>query len=237
VARQNLEPLKLKLDLVHGSFKDIRQVLNDCKVKSVDGILLDLGISSFQLNDPARGFAFKTQGPLDMRMDKSTGQSAAELIHRADQETIANIIFEFGEERFSRRIAQAIVEERSKNKITETQQLANIILRSLPKGYQRGRIHPATRTFQALRIAVNSELDILPDALKTCFECLALGGRLVVIAFHSLEDRIVKNTFKAIAGEERGLLLVKKPLEPSKEECISNPRARSAKLRVIQRTS
>jgi 16S rRNA (cytosine1402-N4)-methyltransferase len=235
--RQRLSALDLKIDLVQSNFKDIKRILSDLDVPAVDGVLLDLGISSFQLDNPERGFAFKNPGPLDMRMDQSQGTSAADFINKAPEAEIAQVIFEYGEERFARRIAKFIIEERSRAKIVSTEQLSHIILKSLPKGYQRGRIHPATRTFQALRIAVNKELEILPGALEACFDALKINGRMCVISFHSLEDRIVKNTFRRLDQEERGLILTKKPLEASDEECTINPRSRSAKLRAIQRTA
>ena len=235
-ANERLSELKSNIDLVQGNFKDIRGILKDLKVDAVDGILLDLGISSFQLNDPLRGFAFKSEGPLDMRMDQTQGRSAADFVNRASEEAISQAIFEFGEDRFARRIAQAIVRARVEQEITKTNELADLILRALPKGYQRGRIHPATRTFQALRIVVNDELGLLPQALNDCFDSLKVGGRLCVISFHSLEDRIAKNTFRRLSDEDRAQILTKKPLEASDEEAVINPRARSAKLRAIQRT-
>jgi len=168
--------------------------------------LLDLGISSFQLDDENRGFAFRFEGPLDMRMDpEGEGIKASDLVNTLKEEQLEKIIFEFGEERFARRIAAAIVMQRSKAKILTTKNLADIILRALPKGYTRGRIHPATRTFQALRIAVNEELEALSLGLEICFRALKIGGRLCVISFHSLEDRIVKNKFKSWGFEECGL--------------------------------
>ena len=234
-AKKRLSSLSLRVDLLQGNFKDINRLLAEVKVESVDGILLDLGISSFQLDDPARGFAFKTDSPLDMRMDQSSGLSAADMVNTASEEELARIIFEYGEDRFSRRIAKLIVQRRAEERIATTTQLADLVLRALPKGYQRGRIHPATRTFQALRIAVNGELDHLGQALIDCFNALKPGGRLCVISFHSLEDRIAKNTFKYLAQEGNATVLTKRPLEPSDEEQASNPRSRSAKLRAITR--
>ncbi len=234
-AKERLTGLSLRIDLLQGNFKGITSLLASVKVQAVDGILLDLGLSSFQLDDPKRGFAFKHDGPLDMRMDQGVGQSAADIINIAKEEELARIIFEYGEDRFANRIAKRIVEQRAQARIETTSQLADLVLRSLPKGYQRGRIHPATRTFQALRIAVNRELDGLEQALLECFSLLKKDGRLCVIAFHSLEDRVVKTLFRQLGGEEKGRVLVKRPLEATDEECAVNPRARSAKLRGIMR--
>jgi 16S rRNA (cytosine1402-N4)-methyltransferase len=169
-AKKKLTSLSLKIDLLRGSFSKLDEVLAGLKVSAVDAILLDLGISSFQLDDASRGFSFRSDGPLDMRMDAGTqGVSAADLVNTLKEAQLEKIIFEFGEERFARRIAAAIVMQRARAKITSTKGLADIILRALPKGYTRGRIHPATRTFQALRIAVNEELEVLSLGLEVCF--------------------------------------------------------------------
>ena len=236
LAQKKLASLNLKIDLLKGSFSTLDKFLAGLKVSAVDGILLDLGISSFQLDDGARGFAFKTDGPLDMRMDQgSQGISAADLVNTLKQAQLEKIISEFGEERFACRIAAAIVMQRARARITTTKSLADIILRALPKGYTRGRIHPATRTFQALRIAVNEELEELSLGLEKCFRMLKKGGRLCVIAFHSLEDRLVKNKFKSWGGSQEGIILTKRPLVATPEECAANPRSRSAKMRAIER--
>lgn len=224
-----------RIHLLQGNFSSLDTILAGLKVSAVDGILLDLGISSFQLDDEARGFAFRLDGPLDMRMDAEGGASAADLVNTLKEAQLEKIIFEFGEERFARRIAAAIVMHRAKAKITTTKALADIILRALPKGYTRGRIHPATRTFQALRIAVNEELESLSLGLDVCFRMLKKGGRFCVISFHSLEDRLVKNKFKSLAFEQEGTVLTKRPLVASDAECEANPRARSAKMRGIER--
>ena len=236
-AKGRLDSLVLRVDLLQGSFREVDRILAALKVLAVDGILLDLGISSFQLDEAARGFAFKADGPLDMRMDTTQGASAADLVNSLKEEELANIIWELGEDRFSRRIAKAIVAQRVQQKITTTTQLADVVLRALPKGYQRGRIHPATRTFQALRITVNDELNALSEGLNKSFEALKIGGRLCVISFHSLEDRIVKNRFRQFAEQGVGAILTKKPLVPSDEECADNVRSRSAKLRAIERVA
>ena len=236
LAQKKLASLSLKIDLLKGSFSTLDKILAGLKVSAVDGILLDLGISSFQLDDGARGFAFKSDGPLDMRMDQEAqGISAADLVNTLKEAQLEKIISEFGEERFARRIAAAIVMQRARARITTTKSLADIILRALPKGYTRGRIHPATRTFQALRIAVNEELEELSLGLEVCFRMLKKGGRLCVISFHSLEDRLVKNKFKSLGLEQEGIILTKRPLMASSEECAANPRSRSAKMRAIER--
>jgi 16S rRNA (cytosine1402-N4)-methyltransferase len=235
IAQKKLVSLGLKIDLLQGNFSVLDQILARLKVSAVDGILLDLGVSSFQLDDEARGFAFRLDGPLDMRMDPSEGISAADLVNTLKEAELEKIIFEYGEERFARRIAAAIVMQRSKAKITTTKSLADIILRALPHGYTRGRIHPATRTFQALRIAVNEELESLSLGMEVAFRMLKQGGRLCVISFHSLEDRLVKNKFKSLSFEQEGLILTKRPLVATDEECAKNPRSRSAKMRVIER--
>ncbi|MBF0571318.1 MAG: 16S rRNA (cytosine(1402)-N(4))-methyltransferase RsmH [Candidatus Omnitrophica bacterium] len=235
-AEKKLSSLGLKVDLLQGNFSTLDKILAGLKVCAVDGILLDLGISSFQLDDAKRGFSFKSDGPLDMRMDAQAQEVlAAELVNTLKENQLEKIISEFGEERFARRIAAAIVMQRAKAKITTTKILADIILRALPRGYTRGRIHPATRTFQALRIAVNEELESLSLGLEVCFKMLKKGGRLCVISFHSLEDRLVKNKFKSLNLSLEGTILTKRPLVASDEECAGNPRSRSAKMRAIER--
>jgi 16S rRNA (cytosine1402-N4)-methyltransferase len=197
----------------------------------VDGVLYDLGVSSMQLERPERGFSFRNAGPLDMRMGGSDAeeQSAMELVNSASEEQLARIVFEYGEERRSRRVAAAIVRARSREPIGTTEQLAGIVVSAV--GGRRGGPHPARRTFQALRIAVNRELEELAASLPRAVGVLAPGGRVIVIAYHSLEDRIVKRFF---AGDERLTVLTKKPLVPSADEAARNPRARSAKLRAAE---
>lgn len=233
-AKKGLASFGLRIDLLQGSFNDIDQLLAQVKVQAVDGILLDLGISSFQLNNAERGFAFIQDGPLDMRMDQTSGNSAADLVNRLSEEELARIIGDWGEDRFARRIAKAIVFRRAQYRIERTGQLAEIVLKALPHGYIRGRIHPATRTFQALRIAVNAELEHLQSGLQKCLAALKPGGRMAVLAFHSLEDRIVKNSFRTWVQEGQAQALTKKPLRPSETECEHNPRSRSARLRGIK---
>ncbi|MEI7998059.1 MAG: 16S rRNA (cytosine(1402)-N(4))-methyltransferase RsmH [Candidatus Omnitrophota bacterium] len=234
-AKMRLVSFSSRIDLLQSSFSEVERILAQVKVNNVDGVLLDLGISSFQLDDQQRGFSFLKDGPLDMRMDQSQGATAADLVNTLREEELAEIIEKFGEDRFAYRIAKAILWRRSQEKILTTDQLAKVVLRALPSSYQRGRIHPATRTFQALRIAVNKELEILEKSLNRWFEVLKPQGRMCVISFHSLEDRIVKNTFKGLDQEGRGKIFTKKPIIPSQAECDLNPRSRSAKLRVIER--
>jgi len=196
-----------------------------------DGLLLDVGVSSLQIDRAARGFSFAQEGPLDMRMDPSRGESAADLVRSLPEEDLANLIYRYGEERLSRRVARAIVMARKVAPIRSTNELAEVVRRSLPGRYEGGRIHPATRTFQALRIAVNDELGMLERAVADLPKSLAPGGRAAIIAFHSLEDRIVKTAFKEAAKAERLTLLSKRPVTATEAEIARNRRARSAKLR------
>ncbi|ADV67723.1 16S rRNA (cytosine(1402)-N(4))-methyltransferase RsmH [Deinococcus maricopensis] len=214
------------LHVLEGNFRDMRALLNDAGVDHVDGVLLDIGVSSFQLDDAARGFSYHTEAPLDMRMSQG-GDSAADLVNDMEEADLAAIIFEYGEERHSRRIARGIVNARDKGPISTTTQLADIIKRAYPGGHARG-IHPARRTFQALRIAVNDELGALRDGLQGASDLLRPGGRLAVISFHSLEDRIVKRFLLADPTLDP---LTKRPIEAAEDEQARNPRARSAKLR------
>lgn len=214
-----------------GSYCSLPQVLADLRIEAVHGILLDLGLSSDQLQDANRGFSFRIEGPLDLRFNPETGLSAADFLRIKGEKEIADTIYRFGEERFSRRIARAIVERRQTQPIETSLQLADLIHRVVP-GRIHGRIDSATRTFQALRIAVNQELEHVDEAMRVLPACLAEGGRLVVISFHSLEDRLVKHAMR-----EHPLLRVitKKPLVANPQEEKSNPRSRSAKLRVAER--
>jgi len=235
-ARTALEPWAAKVDLVHSDYRDIDAVLHSRHAAEVDGALADLGVSSMQFDEPGRGFSFQRDEPLDMRMDRSAGDTAADLIARADERELADAIYTFGEERFSRRIARAIVDVRDEQPIDTTAKLAAIVRRAIPvRGYQR--IDPATRTFQALRIWVNRELEGLDTFLGRIARHLRVGARLVVISFHSLEDRIVKHTFRALekSADAAIKVLTKKPLVPGDAEIAANPRARSAKLRAAER--
>jgi 16S rRNA (cytosine1402-N4)-methyltransferase len=238
-SREKLARFGNRALLIHGHFVDLKQHLSASGIDQVDGILFDLGVSSPQLEEPARGFSFQGDGPLDMRMDQSMIGTAADLINRWPEAQLADTIFQFGEERFSRRIARAIVHARARHPLATTKQLVSVIEGAVPANYRHGRIHCATRTFQALRIAVNQELHSLEPALRDAVDVLSPGGRLCVISFHSLEDRIVKHTFRALSGKDDPSLtvLTKKPQVPTREESDRNPRSRSAKLRAAQRVS
>jgi 16S rRNA (cytosine1402-N4)-methyltransferase len=235
--RQRLVRFGERAVLRRGNHRDLKRHLTELGVASVDGVLFDLGVSSPQLDDPTRGFSFLQNGPLDMRMDQTVGMTAAELVNGSPEDRLADILYQYGEERYSRRIARAIVWERARQPIETTYALASIIAKSVPSAYRNGRIHCATRTFQALRIAVNRELETLEPSIRDAVEVLRPGGRICAISFHSLEDRVVKQTFRALAqGTEAKLsVLARKPVVPTEEERRMNPRARSAKLRVAER--
>jgi 16S rRNA (cytosine1402-N4)-methyltransferase len=235
-AREALAPWGDRVELVHADFRSLDEILERRRLRVVDGTLADLGMSSLQLESPGRGFSFQRDEPLDMRMDQSGGATAAELLATAGEEALADKIFQYGEERFSRRVARAIVRARAEGPIDTTRRLAMVVRRAIPPG--RRRIDPATRTFQAMRIWVNRELEGLDRFIEVAVRRLRAGARLVVITFHSLEDRIVKHTLKALERrEEIGVrVLTKRPLVPNVEEVRRNPRARSAKLRAAERT-
>ena len=238
-SREKLARFGGRVLLFHGHFVDLKQHLTLSGISQVDGILFDLGVSSPQLEEPARGFSFQGDGPLDMRMDQSMSGTAAELVNRWPEAQLADTIFQFGEERFSRRIARAIVCARQRHPLATTKELVSVIEGAVPANYRHGRLHCATRTFQALRIAVNQELDCLEPALRDAVDVLSPGGRLCVISFHSLEDRIVKHTLRTLSSTDypKVVVLTKKPRVPSREESGRNPRSRSAKLRAAQRVS
>jgi 16S rRNA (cytosine1402-N4)-methyltransferase len=238
-SREKLARFGGRVLLFHGHFVDLKQHLTLSGISQVDGILFDLGVSSPQLEEPARGFSFQEDGPLDMRMDQSMSGTAAELVNRWPEAQLADTIFQFGEERFSRRIARAIVCARQRHSLATTKELVSVIEGAVPANYRHGRLHCATRTFQALRIAVNQELDCLEPALRDAVDVLSPGGRLCVISFHSLEDRIVKHTLRTLSSTDypKVVVLTKKPQVPSMEESGRNPRSRSAKLRAAQRVS
>jgi 16S rRNA (cytosine1402-N4)-methyltransferase len=235
VAGEVLRPWGDRVELVHSDYRNLDSILQARTLPGADGILADLGVSSMQLDAEGRGFSFRRDEPLDMRMDRTTGPTAADLLMNVGEEDLANVIFRYGEERHSRRIARAIVDARRRQPVKTTGELAQIVRRSVPhRGYQR--IDPATRTFQALRIWVNRELEGLAAFLASAADRLLRGGRLAVISFHSLEDRIVKHGFRALAaGSDALRLLTRKPVVPADEEVARNPRARSAKLRGIER--
>jgi len=228
-ARERLREYGERAEIVHAAFADLGTVLEERGVAEIDAALFDLGVSSPQLDLPERGFSFRADGPLDMRMDTSGGETAADLVNRLSERDLANLIFQYGEERSSRRVAAAIVAERRRERIRTTGQLAAIVRRAV-RG--RGRIDAATRTFQALRIAVNRELDQLGAGLDAATARLRPGGRLLVISFHSGEDRIAKNFIRADARLD---VLTRKVVRPGTDEARGNPRARSARLRVAER--
>jgi 16S rRNA (cytosine1402-N4)-methyltransferase len=223
----------MPVTLVHAAFDDLPDVLRDLGVPAVDGVLADLGVCSDQLDNPARGLTFQTDGPLDMRLDPTRGEPASALVNRLSEHDLADLIYQFGEERFSRRIARRIVEARRETRIETTGRLAEIVRRSVPRMKGRPGIDPATRTFQALRIAVNDELGALDRLLERLPSMLAPDGRAVLISFHSLEDRRVKQAFRQ---KDVWTVLTKKPLTAADDEVRANPRARSAKLRAAKRS-
>jgi 16S rRNA (cytosine1402-N4)-methyltransferase len=249
-AKARLEQFGSRFCAIHSDYRRIREVLNELQILSVDGILADLGVSSWQLDSPRRGFSFRFGSePLDMRMDQGEPETAAHLVNRLSERELADIIWRFGEEPGSRRIAKRIVEQRTRQPINTTGELAELVVRVLhPKG--KWRVHPATRTFQALRIAVNQELEGLDSFINDCIELLTEGGRLAVITFHSLEDRIIKQALKVQSGgcicpprqpactcgaRHRIELITKKPIVAGQDEVSANPRARSAKLRACRK--
>ena len=235
VARGHLKKYSKNCLLVQDDFRNLDKVLDRSNIEGVDAILFDLGISSFQLDNAVRGFSIRSEGPLDMRMDRKSFISAYDLLNNLTEEEIASILWKFGQERFSRRIARSLVHARGKAPISSTKELAELIVKVLPIKARFQRIHPATRTFQALRIAVNRELDALDEALKKAALYLNKKGRICVISFHSLEDKIVKENFRAWAKAGKYRLVVKKILRPTPQEMDDNPRSRSAKMRVIER--
>ncbi|MGB7347791.1 MAG: 16S rRNA (cytosine(1402)-N(4))-methyltransferase RsmH [Pirellulaceae bacterium] len=231
-ARVESETHDPRLNVFLGSYEQTPKALAAMELKKADALVLDLGLSSDQLADRDRGFSFTTDGPLDLRFDPENGVPASQWLASHKEEEIANAIYQFGEERFSRRIARSIVQRAKERKPVRTvDELVDICRRCVPRSKNHD-IHPATRTFQALRIAVNDELDILSRTLSQAPDWIAVGGRAVIISFHSLEDRIVKNAFR---DDQRWEILTKKPLRPSENEIAANPRSRSAKLRVAQR--
>lgn len=236
-ARGRLSGAGDRVNLLHADYRDLPSLLAARGIPAVDGILVDLGVSSLQLDDASRGFSFRQAGPLDMRMDRSKGPTLADRLAVVDEATLADIIWTYGEERRSRRVARAIVAARDRGELTDTGALASAARRGAGGGRWQ-RLDPATRTFQALRIWVNEELAGLEAFLETAAALLAPAGRLAVIAFHSLEDRIVKQTFRRLAGDDAAWRLVtRKAVQPGEDEVARNPRARSARLRVLERAS
>jgi len=248
-AGKRLAPFRNRVTLIHGNFSDIKNILKKANVMNVDGLLLDLGVSSPQLDSPERGFSFMRNGPLDMRMDSTQKTTAADLLVKLSDEELVLVIKEYGEERFAKRIVRAIRKAQEQNPITTTLQLSNIVS-GVTHTPRPAKIHPATRTFQALRIAVNNELEHIKSALSDSLKVLSASARIMVISFHSLEDRIVKNFFKdeekgcicpprlpvcACGHKTRLKIITRRPVTPASEEVKRNPRASSSKLRVAER--
>lgn len=239
-----------KVILIHSNYIGIKSVLQELGIDKVDGILLDLGVSSHQLDTEERGFSHNKDAPLDMRMDTTIGFTAWDVVNTYTEEELERILLEYGEEKWARRIAQFIVNEREKKSIDTTFELVSVIKKAIPKKVRMEGHHPAKKTFQAIRIEVNRELEVLTSAIKELVECLKPGGRIAIITFHSLEDRIVKEAFKelykdcicppelpkCVCDKRREIdIITRKPLTPSKEELENNPRSRSAKLRIAER--
>jgi len=249
-AQKRLEKFENRIILYQDNFANVKNVLEKVEVLKVNGIVLDLGVSSYQLDEAERGFSYMQDGPLDMRMDPEGLRSAQNVINEYSEEDLARIIKEYGEERWAKRIARFIVEERKKKPFTTTMELVEVIKKAVPKGARRDGPHPAKRTFQAIRIEVNQELAILEQSIKDMVDVLDTGGRLCIITFHSLEDRIVKQTFRhlenpcvcppdfpiCICGKQPvAKIITRKPILPTNEEIGKNPRARSAKLRILEK--
>ena len=235
VAQERLSQFKDACEFVYGNFIDMENMLKKLNIKKVDGILFDLGASSVQLDDPQRGFSFQAEGPLDMRLDRNSYISAYDLVNNLTQEEISALLWSFGQERWHNRIARLLVQEREKNPIATTSQLSNIVVKAIPYRYKHGRVHAATRTFQAVRIAVNRELEALETVIKKAIQLLNTGARICVISFHSLEDRIVKLSFRQAALNGEIKIITPKPLTPKESEIKENPSSRSAKLRVAEK--
>jgi len=235
IASARLREFQPLVHLERGNYRHLASLLARHGLSRVDGLLLDLGVSSLHLDRADRGFSFSDEGPLDMRMDPDHDTTAAALVNELPADELARLIGTLGEERFARRIAQGIVQERTTHPLTTTKHLAQIVIRAIPAGARHGRLHAATRTFQALRMAVNDELGALETLLSALPALLNPGGRAVILTFHSLEDRLVKRAFLEGQGNGVWMVLTKKPLRPSTKEIARNPRARSAKLRAVER--
>ncbi len=250
LSKKNLAAFSHKTTVVHGNFRQLKKILEQLGIHKIDGILFDLGISMSQLKDPLRGLSFSLKGPLDMRMDNSTSFQAKDLLKQASSRELEKILREYGEEPWAKRISANIKKHLQKSPLHDTAELSDIVLRSIPSKFYPKKIHAATRTFQAIRIAVNDELNSLIKGLDNAIDVLGPAGRICAISFHSLEDRIVKNKFKEWAkgckcppglpfcacNEKKKLkIITKKPVNPSQEEITDNPRARSAKLRAGER--
>lgn len=234
IAEETLKDFK-NFKIINDNFRNLDRVLSKENVKSLDAALFDVGVSSFQLDDKSRGFSLKEDAPLDMRMDPGQKTSAYDIVNRCKEEELADIIDKFGEERYHRKIAGFIARERLAKPIETTKELADIVHKAIGFRYKAVRIDPATRTFQAIRIAVNDELGALEEGLKKAVSWLNIGGRIAMISFHSLEDRIVKNLFRGYSDLGVVKIITKKPVRPQAEEAINNPRSRSGRLRVAER--
>jgi len=235
IAQERLSPFGDTVRFIYGNFEDLDGILQGCSISRVDGILFDLGVSSYHLESPERGFSFQLEGPLDMRLDRKSFISAYDLVNNLNEDEIKALLRNFGQERYAGRIARMLVKERQLHPIETTRQLSEIVTRAVPVKYRHYRIHPATRTFQAVRIAVNRELESLQMALEKAVSIMNRGGRLCVISFHSLEDRQAKLIFRRSASLGLVKIVTPKPIYPKDEEVAINPRSRSAKLRVIER--
>ncbi len=235
IAQENLAQYAGHCALMQKDFRYLDNVLDQLAIKEVDAFLFDLGVSSYQLDTPDRGFSIRNNGPLDMRMDRNSFISAYDLINSLSTDEISLILKNFGQERWHRRIADCLVRERVKHPIESTEELKKIILNAVPRQQQHQKIHPATRAFQAFRIAVNRELEALEAALDKCIPYLRDGGRVAVISFHSLEDKIVKDKFHSFSKQGKIRILTKKPLRPTDAEVTDNVRSRSARLRIAER--
>jgi 16S rRNA (cytosine1402-N4)-methyltransferase len=235
---KNLDGYNARIILEKSNYKNFPNVLHKHHIKHVNAIVIDLGLSSEQLDIARRGFSFRFDEPLIMTLNDSPSENeltAKIIVNEFSEESLANIIYAYGEERFARRIAKAIVEYRQQKPIEFTSQLADIVKKAIPAKFHSKRIHPATKTFQAIRIAVNNELETIKETILKTPLYLASGGRLAIISFHSLEDRIVKQTFKELAERGVGTVITRKPIAPTNEELLENPRARSAKLRIFEK--
>ncbi|MBU0547473.1 MAG: 16S rRNA (cytosine(1402)-N(4))-methyltransferase RsmH [Candidatus Omnitrophica bacterium] len=237
ICRKRFSEFSSSCELMHANFADLDQVLEKLGVDKIGGIVFDLGISTYQLKDAERGFSFQQEGPLDMRLDKSSYISAYDLVNNLNENEISHMLWSFGQERWHNRIAHLLVEERRNQPISTTIQLADLVMRAIPYRYRRSyyRIHPATRTFQAVRIAVNRELEILESAVKKAVTVLRKKARICVISFHSLEDRVIKHTFRALKADGLIDIITTKPMTPAASEVAANPSSRSSKFRVAER--
>lgn len=250
VATERLNALNKNTTVVRNNFCNIADVCRELDIESIDGVLLDLGVSSYQLDTAERGFSYSADAPLDMRMDNRVSLSAYDVVNGYSEQSIKKILFDYGEERYAPQIAAAIVKRREKEPIRTTAELSDIIKSAMPSAAREGGHHPAKRSFQAIRIEVNKELDVIEPAIRDAVSLLNKGGRMAIITFHSLEDRIVKQTFASLAtgctcprdlpicicnNKPKVKILTKKPILPSKQELEENPRSRSAKLRVIEK--